>query len=485
MEIHQEKNCDFLWGSEQFHSLEFTFFSNLIFNKEFRKKSPKKKKKLNSNTLKLNYLLIFLLNVTMIKYFLKTTSFHLVLDFLEEINRCSVFISKKLKLCWFFSFFYKNYKKLQNSKFLHIFGNLIENFSKNSFRENNIDLFFEKNWNLNFCSILVSFNNCLKKLIKFYENFSFFNEAQFLGKKIEKKKNMYKQLLFVADKKISEICLRKYNDLYEIKRNSFFIIFLGNLLKNGKYFELICRKNVKEFSLTKQILGIWFCEQEKWTHGLQQFIISIAINPQNNFVWFNLGFAALKKKNYLLATRSFLRIIQNDPFNKNAWNNLSSIFSIFFEKKNQCFLAIKEVMRNKMIPFFIFKKFSIFCLIPGQVKIKNLIEIFSNVRSKNFIKNHYNTVFFLKILIVLEEIYSKKFFKLIKLKEKKEKIINFIDISYYFLHLLFSSKFIFVKQKGFYLLKYLKKIKFKAKNLIYKIDEKIVTINRIQLFLGN
>ena len=74
-------------------------------------------------------------------------------------------------------------------------------------------------------------------------------------------------------------------------------------------------------------MGVLFCEQEKWSHAMKQFTISIAINPQNNFVWFYLGFVCIKKNNFILAVRSFLRIIYEDPFNKNAWNNLSSIFS--------------------------------------------------------------------------------------------------------------------------------------------------------------
>jgi hypothetical protein len=160
------------------------------------------------------------------------------------------------------------------------------------------------------------------------------------------------------------------------------------------------------------------------------------------------------------------------------------IFLIFLKKNYFNFIKIKIIKNFKENFFFLKNRFFILYFLKKLYNL-NKINIMNKILTKNLIKNYNGTIFFLKILVVLEEIYSKKIFKFIKLKEKKEKLIYFIDINYYYFHLWFSNKFLFVKQKGFYLLKYLKKIRFKTKNLIYKIDEKIIIINRIQLFLRN
>jgi tetratricopeptide (TPR) repeat protein len=276
--------------------------------------------------------------------------------------------------------------------------------------------------------------------------------------------------------------IRKYNDLFDIKKDGTSFIILGNIFKNGKYFELINGKNRKDLSFGKQLLGVLFCEQEKWSHAMKQFTISIAINPKNNFVWFYLGFVCIKKNNFILAVRSFLRIIYEDPFNKNAWNNLSSIFSIFYEKKNECFITLKEIMKNKTFPFFILKKFMIYCFIPEKLKIKNVIEIFSKFCCKNIKKQFFKIIFLSKILITIEEIISKKFFNIKFLKLKKKMIVYFVNLNFLFLNFLFRSQISFVVQKGFLFLNIRKKIKFHKNNLFYNIKDKVLKLKKINHF---
>ncbi|AFP65505.1 hypothetical protein CMESO_338 (nucleomorph) [Chroomonas mesostigmatica CCMP1168] len=449
-EIQTNRNCDVLNQKKNANCLHnFNFFPTKEPNKSSFSNSFSTDKKQPFISLKIGFSVLFFLNLAFVVCYSVSTSISVLFRFLGDLSFHDLNNFKKFCLVLFFFSIKKKGISYRKTELVKICGIKIELFLKSSLSKERKNIFLNHFWNLNCIFLINRFSSWQKILANCYNIFGFFDYSKIITKNFKSKKLFYKNLFFMKNSKIIEIKIRKFNELTNIENTSIVFVLLGNFTKKNKYFEIISKREFICSHLSKQFLGSWYCERKKWIQAKKQISLSILINPKNKNSLFQLGFVSLKTKDFSTAVRSFLKILQEEPWNKYAWSNLSSIFSSNFKKKDICYIFLKEVIKTKKVPLFIFKKFLLFCLNPKKLKLMNVIESIKNFFQQNFGKKKQLSDLFLKLLISFVEIFSKK-----NILFLGKKIINLIFFEifwnlFYFENLIYLIKFDFFKQNGF------------------------------------
>ncbi|ABW98274.1 hypothetical protein HAN_3g472 (nucleomorph) [Hemiselmis andersenii] len=420
--IRKIKEVDFFFPEENFNFHRPLNFYNINLSRNIKKTGdyPTKEKLKNFSFLKLNFLSIFGLNLGILQFYSKFNSSDVFGDFLKKIIHSSFFIPLNLKIGLMLSFLLKK-KKILFTEFL---GFQLENILDYFFCKKKNNLFFGHFWNLIYSFLSFDYVSIQKSLYSEYiKYFSFdytkenpFNFANFF----------LKFDFILGNPKILEAKMRKKMDSIDLKKKRKYFFTIGKTTENEKYFEIIFQKTKKKCWLAKKFIGQIFFRKKKWNFSKKQYTKSLTINSKNKNIWFRLGFVSLKLKDFSTSAKSFLKVIDIEPDNCHAWNNLASVLGAALRKKKEASFILKIALKNESIPFFIFRKFFVISMDPNEIDFKEILDKLHLIVFKKLKKDSNLLELVLKIILVLLEFLDKKILKQKKKKFQKKKILNLL-----------------------------------------------------------
>jgi len=89
-----------------------------------------------------------------------------------------------------------------------------------------------------------------------------------------------------------------------------------------KLYETAWQMSNCSYGKAKRSLAKVQLVKEKYKEAIENFHMALALNPLYPSAWFSVGFAAIQIRDFKTAARAFTRVVQQEPDNGEAWNNL-------------------------------------------------------------------------------------------------------------------------------------------------------------------
>ena len=359
--------------------------------------------------------ILFLIIWTMVSTYLLRTNNQLIKDILYLLNRKSFGNFSKTNSI-FFSF--KIFKKKEKCR-KEIIGQFLENYFE----------FFIKNEKINFSRIFFSnlfcFNGIFKlkkmklDLLCLYIEYGLYEKYFRRTRKSIFLSIFFKISHFSSHEKILKLCLRKQLNQKNGKKKSFFFIFLGEIQRNIKFFEVNFLEFPRLKPLIKYLLGISIDNKIKLFHAKKQLSMSITLKPINKQSWLTFGCLSFRNGDLRDCIKSFNKILSEEPDSLYIKNNLNLCFVNMTKPEQINSLILGKILRNSRTSFFIL--FKIFHLSSSK-KGLNIFFIFSSIINLFFLKEQKISIMF-KILkgttlMCLDSLRRKKSF--LEKKRKKQ-----------------------------------------------------------------
>jgi hypothetical protein len=324
---------------------------------------------------------IFLLIMwTIISSCFTRTSSKLDIDILYLVHRQSIEQFSKTN-SMFFSL--KFFEKIKNKFNKEIFGKFLENYL----------FFFIKNEKINFSRIF--FSNLLSldgiysikkvnlKLSCLYLEYSFYDKYFKKTKKNNFLFNFLKTSNLSDPIKISNLCLRKQLNQKSVKKRTSFFIFLGEVEKNIKFFEINYLQLPRLRSLMKYLEGISIDQKIKFFYAKKQILISTLLKPTNKECWFTFGCFSFRDGDLQAGMKSFNKVLIEESKSFHAKNNLNLCLVYLMKLGQTNSIIFEKFLKNSRTTFFIILK--IFYSFSSR-KRYNILFVISSIIDLFFLK---------------------------------------------------------------------------------------------------
>lgn len=209
--------------------------------------------------------------------------------------------------------------------------------------------------------------------------------------------------------KEKEALLRKQIDKSDKKNYRSALLTLGKITNTGKFFEIAYMNCYNTTENSKFLLAIWFYKKNKIFHSKKQISNCIRLNSRNinNYILF--GYLEMKKKNFAIASRTFLKLLTENSDKSNLWKNLLIILLKTNNNENQQNQIIQQILIIKNIPFFIFRQIITILLKLDVLMFEKFFDmIIYSIKSHNYL-NLEKDIVFLIVIDISYYVKKKKF----------------------------------------------------------------------------
>jgi hypothetical protein len=350
--------------------------------------------------------IFFLIMWTIISSCFRRTSSKLVIDLLYLIHRQSIEQFSKINSIFFlFKFFEKINVKFKKE----IFGKFLENhlfFLKKNEKINFSRIFFSNSLSLDgICSV----KKMNIKLSCLYLEYNFYEKYLQKTKKNNFLSNFLKIFNLSDPSKISNLCLRKQLNQKSGKKKPSFFIFLGEVGKDIKFFEINYLQYPRLRSLMKYLEGISMDQKIKFFYAKKQILLSTLLKPTNKESWFTFGCFSFRDGDLQASMKSFNKILTEESKSFHAKNNINLCLDYLIKLWQTNSIIFEKFLKNSRTSFIIIlkifyffsstKRFDIFFV------ISSIIDLF--FLKEQLIKINFN-VFKGSTLIFLDSLKRKR-----------------------------------------------------------------------------
>ena len=324
--------------------------------------------------------IFFLIMWTIISSYFTRTSNKLTIDILYSIYSQSIEqFSKNNSIFFSFKFFEKVKSKFKKETL----GKFLENYL----------FFFKKNEKINFSRIffsnLLSFDGICSikkmnlKLSCLYFEYSFYDKYLKKTKKNNFLSNFLKMSNISDPFKFSNLCLRKQLNQKSGKKKTSFFIFLGEIGKDIKFFEINYLQLPRLRSLMKYLEGISIDQKIKFFYAKKQILISSLLKPANKEIWFTFGCFSFRDGDLQAGMKYFNKILIEEPKSFQAKNNLNLCFVFLPKLWETNSIIFEKFLKNSRISFFVILK--IFYSFSSKERL-NIFFVISSIIDLFFLK---------------------------------------------------------------------------------------------------
>ncbi|RUS28522.1 hypothetical protein BC938DRAFT_481788 [Jimgerdemannia flammicorona] len=121
---------------------------------------------------------------------------------------------------------------------------------------------------------------------------------------------------------------------------------LGDVEVDPKHWQHAWEISNHRFARAMRSLGGYYYKNQEYRLSMECYENAVRINPLFDNSWYVMGCAAMQIEEWETASRAFLRVVNLDNDNAEAWNNLASIM-IKQGKKVDALQALKQAVRLK------------------------------------------------------------------------------------------------------------------------------------------
>ncbi|KAK4528532.1 hypothetical protein GAYE_SCF59G6476 [Galdieria yellowstonensis] len=121
---------------------------------------------------------------------------------------------------------------------------------------------------------------------------------------------------------------------------------LGDLTRDESQYQKAWDISNRKFARAMRSLGKLHVKNHQWELGFQSFLEALKINTLYPDIWFLLGFCAQNKGDLHSAANAFTRVVQQEPDNGEAWNNLAAVY-VELKKNKEALFALSEAVKHK------------------------------------------------------------------------------------------------------------------------------------------
>ena len=400
------------------------------------------------------------------------------------------FISTKFNIIGTIVYFLINKKRKTYSNFNgESYGAIFEIFLEKMLNKNQKKILNFSNKKFCFLLLLQKIKKIKNSLAHLYIKFGQNIQAYQVLPKESSTQESSKQFFTFSGTKKKEILFRKQIDKGNKKNYKSALLTLGKITNTGKFFEIVNKNCGIPMENSKFLLASWFYKKNKVFHSKKQVLRGIRLNSRNINNYMLFGYLEMKKKNFGVASRTFLKLLNETTGKSILWKNLLIILLKTTNNENQQNQIIQQILIIKNIPFFIFREIvSILIKLNFLLFEKFFDLIIQSIKSINYIDLEKD-IFFL-IVIDISNYVKKKKIHFDNSKFRKEKKIK-NKAKYYLYRIELRKKFInqnidnwFMLQCSFFPVGNIRKflLLFKIDFLsILKINVRITKINTLSL----
>ncbi|GJD11293.1 Tetratricopeptide repeat protein 27 [Galdieria sulphuraria] len=121
---------------------------------------------------------------------------------------------------------------------------------------------------------------------------------------------------------------------------------LGDLTRDEKHYRESWNISNRRFARAMRSLGKLYVKNHQWELAIDSFLEALAVNALYPDIWFLLGYCAQNKGDLNFAANAFTRVVQQEPDNGEAWNNLASVY-VQLKKKKEALFALSQAVKHK------------------------------------------------------------------------------------------------------------------------------------------
>ncbi|KAJ3416846.1 hypothetical protein HDV05_008431 [Chytridiales sp. JEL 0842] len=124
-----------------------------------------------------------------------------------------------------------------------------------------------------------------------------------------------------------------------------FYCLLGDIKKDPEYYYKAWKLSNGRYARAMRALGGYYFAQGEFTKSIDCYSKAMAINPLFENSWFVMGCAAIRAEDWENAQDAFLRVVNLNHDNGEAWTNLASVY-VKIDRKRDAWRALKEGLRQ-------------------------------------------------------------------------------------------------------------------------------------------
>lgn len=124
------------------------------------------------------------------------------------------------------------------------------------------------------------------------------------------------------------------------------LCILGDLRQDPALWQRAWDVSGSRYARAMRTLGSWHYRRQDYPLAIECYEHALSINALFESTWFTLGCAAMQVDNWPVAQRAFLRCVEIEPGNGEAWNNLAAIH-IKCSRKLDAFRCLREGLKEQ------------------------------------------------------------------------------------------------------------------------------------------
>ncbi|QCE13580.1 superkiller protein 3 [Vigna unguiculata] len=157
---------------------------------------------------------------------------------------------------------------------------------------------------------------------------------------------------------------------------------LGDITENDACFEKALEVSNNRSYTAKRSMAKSAYKRGDYYTSIILWDSAIAMNSMDSEGWFGLGKAALKAPETGKALDAFTRVIQLDPENENAWNNIACLQTMK-KRGKEAFITLKEALKFKQNSLHLWERYSLVAVEIGNISqalegVQTMLDISNN-----------------------------------------------------------------------------------------------------------
>lgn len=132
----------------------------------------------------------------------------------------------------------------------------------------------------------------------------------------------------------------------KVQKHPRYLCILGDIRQDEELYMEAWEISGQKYSRAMRTMGEIYFDKEKFEECIRYFLLALEINPLYPRCWFQVGYAAMQLEQWPLSASSFSKVVQLNPDDGEAWNNLAAVH-INNKQKQEAFNALQQSIKFK------------------------------------------------------------------------------------------------------------------------------------------